>query len=242
VWCHILLYDNYLDYLNPLETLLEHACGVLYTSLAVYRITHEFEQIILLLVIITVLFIINSKHCGYVIITGAPVRITFKTMMIIAATFAQLRCVCMYVALIIKLLPWRDLSAEFHENRLILESDWWAFATTPIRQSSVPALGCVIGKASLCTFSFYKGSVRIVAGYGLDGRGSITGRSKKCFSTPQHSDQLWDPPSLLSNGYRGALPGGKEAGAWSWVSYLVPTSVMVYHISTPRHIGVCLIN
>jgi hypothetical protein len=25
-----------------------------------------------------------------------------------------------------------------------------------------------------------------------------------------------DPPSLLSNWYRGSFPGGKARGAWSW--------------------------
>jgi hypothetical protein len=40
-------------------------------------------------------------------------------------------------------------------------------------------------------------------GYGLDGRGSIPGRGKEFFSSPQRSDWLWDPSSLLSNGYWG---------------------------------------
>lgn len=31
----------------------------------------------------------------------------------------------------------------------------------------------------------------------------------------KHPDQLWDPLSLLLNGYQGFLQGGKEAG-WSW--------------------------
>jgi hypothetical protein len=43
--------------------------------------------------------------------------------------------------------------------------------------------------------------VSITMGYGLDGWGSIPGRAKRFFSTPQHPDQLWGPPSLLLNGY-----------------------------------------
>jgi hypothetical protein len=47
-------------------------------------------------------------------------------------------------------------------------------------------------------------SVGVATGYGLDGPGSIPSRVKIYFS-PQHPDRLWDPPSLLSNGYGGLL-------------------------------------
>jgi hypothetical protein len=43
-------------------------------------------------------------------------------------------------------------------------------------------------------------SVGIVTGYRLDGRGSIPGRGKIFFSSPQRPDRLLGPPSLLSNG------------------------------------------
>jgi hypothetical protein len=46
-------------------------------------------------------------------------------------------------------------------------------------------------------------SVCIGTGYGLDGRGSIRGRSKKIFFTLHLSDSFWGLSSLLSNGYRG---------------------------------------
>jgi hypothetical protein len=42
-------------------------------------------------------------------------------------------------------------------------------------------------------------AVSIVMGYRLDSWGLILSKSKKCFSVPQHPDELWGPPSLLSN-------------------------------------------
>jgi hypothetical protein len=37
----------------------------------------------------------------------------------------------------------------------------------------------------------------------LDGLGSIPGRGKRFFSTPQRPDRFWGPPSLFSNGCPG---------------------------------------
>jgi hypothetical protein len=48
-------------------------------------------------------------------------------------------------------------------------------------------------------------SVGIPTGYGLDGR-------VRFFCTPQHSDRLWGPRSLLTTEYRRPFPGGKAAG------------------------------
>jgi hypothetical protein len=64
-------------------------------------------------------------------------------------------------------------------------------------------------------------------GYGLDGRGSRQG--KQIFSTPQHLDQLWGPPSLLSNGYHGMYSRGKSSGDVKLTTHLhlVPRSRMV---------------
>jgi hypothetical protein len=38
------------------------------------------------------------------------------------------------------------------------------------------------------------------------------------FSLPSGPDWHWGPLSLLCNRYRGLLPGGKAAGAWSYTS------------------------
>jgi hypothetical protein len=52
-------------------------------------------------------------------------------------------------------------------------------------------------------------SVGIATGYGLDGWGSNPGRGKRCFSSAQHPDRLWDPASLLYYGYwGGGFPWG----------------------------------
>jgi hypothetical protein len=48
-----------------------------------------------------------------------------------------------------------------------------------------------------------------VSDYRLDDRGSIPERGKGFFLCPQWPDQLWGPPSLLSNGYRWSFPGGE---------------------------------
>jgi hypothetical protein len=49
-------------------------------------------------------------------------------------------------------------------------------------------------------------SVGIATGYGLDGRGSISGGGKRFFCTPQHPDRLLGRSNLLSNGHRGLFP------------------------------------
>jgi hypothetical protein len=58
-------------------------------------------------------------------------------------------------------------------------------------------------------------SVGIATGYELDGRHSIPGRSKKCFSSLQSPGRLWGPISLLHNGFPGLLHGGKVEEVWS---------------------------
>jgi hypothetical protein len=76
-----------------------------------------------------------------------------------------------------------------------------------------------------CLFS----SVGIATGYALNGPGSIPGRNNRFIFPPYHLDQLWDPPSLLSNGYRELFRGRKrEADHWGqewWsISPLLHTS------------------
>jgi hypothetical protein len=58
-------------------------------------------------------------------------------------------------------------------------------------------------------------AVSIVSDYGLDDK-AIEVRSpaeeKEFFLYPLCPDRLWDPPSLLSNGYRGSFPRGVKRG------------------------------
>jgi hypothetical protein len=43
----------------------------------------------------------------------------------------------------------------------------------------------------------------MAAVYGLDGRGTISGREKIFSSSSQRPDRLWGPPSLLFSRYEG---------------------------------------
>jgi hypothetical protein len=54
-------------------------------------------------------------------------------------------------------------------------------------------------------FAYNKKGVGIATSYGLDIPGSIPGNAR-FFSSVQHTDQLWAPPSLLSDGYQGLFP------------------------------------
>jgi hypothetical protein len=75
----------------------------------------------------------------------------------------------------------------------------------------------------------------IALDYGLDDRGSSSGRGWEFFSSPLRPDRFWIPLSLLYNGYQGLFPGegikwpGREANhsppssaeaknAWSYTS------------------------
>jgi hypothetical protein len=71
--------------------------------------------------------------------------------------------------------------------------------------------------------------------YGLDNLGSIPGTARFFFS-PQRPARVWGPLSLLSNGYRGSLPGGKRQG--SEADHSPPTSAEVKNggaIPPPTH-------
>jgi hypothetical protein len=50
-------------------------------------------------------------------------------------------------------------------------------------------------------------ATRLQAGQ-LKNQGLIHCRDKRFFSSPQHLDWLWGPPSFLSIGYKSYFPGG----------------------------------
>jgi hypothetical protein len=62
--------------------------------------------------------------------------------------------------------------------------------------------------------------------YGLDGRGSIPSREKRCLCTPQRQERLWDSPILLSSGYRVLFPWRKSGRGLKLTAHLhlVPRS------------------
>jgi hypothetical protein len=60
----------------------------------------------------------------------------------------------------------------------------------------------------LCSTKSRDSSVGIALGYRLDDQGSIPGGCWEFFSKPLRPEQLWGPPSLLSNGYHGLFPWG----------------------------------
>jgi hypothetical protein len=82
--------------------------------------------------------------------------------------------------------------------------------------------GCSFHTKSI-TILFYlersrDSAVGIATGYGQDDRG-VGVRvpvGSRIFSFPLSPCRFWGLPSLLSNGYRGFIPRGKTAGAWSW--------------------------
>jgi hypothetical protein len=57
-------------------------------------------------------------------------------------------------------------------------------------------------------------AVGIATGYGLDDRevGVRFPGWSKIFPSPRRPDGFWGSPNLLSNGYGGLFPGGKDAG------------------------------
>jgi hypothetical protein len=82
-------------------------------------------------------------------------------------------------------------------------------------------------------------AVGIATGYGLDGRGVGVGVpvGTRIFSSLRCPDRLWDPRSLLSNGYQGLFPRGKAAG--SEADHSPPASAKVkkmwIYTSTPPY-------
>jgi hypothetical protein len=62
---------------------------------------------------------------------------------------------------------------------------------------------CIGHRYHMLSLFLLDSSASVVTGYGLDGWGSIPGRGKRFFSTPQNPDKFWGPPGLLSNGYWG---------------------------------------
>jgi hypothetical protein len=112
--------------------------------------------------------------------------------------------ICIYVFITVFSLPLIHLDAAISElttswrnvngKVMKLELDHFHQTITPTNMSV----------NIYCTYS----SVGIAMGYRMDGL-DLNPSSARFFSSPQHPDQLWGPPSLLFNGC-------KAARAWSW--------------------------
>jgi hypothetical protein len=86
----------------------------------------------------------------------------------------------------------------------------WLSSPPPLNRRTDP-----VSETVCCSDVSRGSSVGTVTGYGLDGRGSISGREKLFFSFLQSPDWPWGPPSLLLTGCRVPFPGNKVAGRWT---------------------------
>jgi hypothetical protein len=113
------------------------------------------------------------------------------------------------------------------KRRLVCKSDILTASSEPIVQKIwEPQYLTVLWAFTACyrdnfTFTYIRckrsqdSVVGIVTGYGLDDKG-VGVRvlvELNISSSPRHPEQLWNPLSLLSNGYQGLFPWGKVAGA-----------------------------
>jgi hypothetical protein len=71
--------------------------------------------------------------------------------------------------------------------------------------------------------TYFQRSFSVVAGYGLDNRGSISAKGWEFFSSSPRPNRLWDPHSILSNRYRGFFHRGVKLTTHV---HLVPNLIM----------------
>jgi hypothetical protein len=113
---------------------------------------------------------------------------------------ARVNCVEQFQINVRNLSPRYECSCSFrhHRKSLLTNSD------AAVRRSLCRTV------FTLC--SVYS-SLRIATDYGLDDRGLNPGRDWEFLSSTPCPHRLWNPYSLLSNGYQGLFPGDKAAGA-----------------------------
>jgi hypothetical protein len=86
------------------------------------------------------------------------------------------------------------------------------------------------------TSSLLAPNIFLSTNYGLDDWGSNPGGGWEFFPSPPRPDRLWDPPSLLFNGYGGIFPWGLSGREVKLTTHLhlIPRSKNVWnYTSTP---------
>jgi hypothetical protein len=73
-------------------------------------------------------------------------------------------------------------------------------------------------------------------------RSSIPGRGKIFFSILQRLDQLWGPPSLLINGYRGALSPGAKRPVTTHFHLMLRSRMVALYLHSPIRLHGVLLN
>jgi hypothetical protein len=97
------------------------------------------------------------------------------------------------------------------QRSIMPPSTWPRLETSPLWKPQKPVSVCSlrtkysVGRIKRLNLKLWAGIAQSVLwlGYEFYGRYSIPGQG--IFSSPPHPDELWDPPSLLSNRYQGRI-------------------------------------
>jgi hypothetical protein len=109
---------------------------------------------------------------------------------------------------------------------------WWLGRFTTAKEPPMYIvhywLTTILSVSYIYIYMYMYWYIGIPIGYGLWGQGSIPDMGR-FFSSPQHTDRPWGPPSPGSNGYRGLFPWDYSSRGVKLTTHLhlVPKSRMV---------------